>query len=239
MDALRFGAGVLLPYVALLVFLGGMIHRVHVWRKLPSPPITLFPAPATAGGNTLNALREAFLFAGLLRGDRLLWLFAWAFHVVLALIFLGHLRVFTNLDRLLLEAGMSEANIRALSSGAGGAAGIVIAVTAFFLLLRRMLVRRAREISGLGDYFALLLIGAVLITGNMMRFGAEHFDLGLTRAYFAGLATLSEAGQAAALHNNLFLLHLGLACVLIMLMPFSKLLHFGGIFFTHQLIRKH
>jgi hypothetical protein len=27
--------------------------------------------------------------------------------------------------------------------------------------------------------------------------------------------------------------------VLIMLLPFSKLLHFGGIFFTHQAIRKY
>jgi nitrate reductase gamma subunit len=32
--------------------------------------------------------------------------------------------------------------------------------------------------------------------------------------------------------------HLGLAFLLIMCMPFSKLLHFGGIFFTHQLVRK-
>ena len=36
----------------------------------------------------------------------------------------------------------------------------------------------------------------------------------------------------------LFLGSITVACVLIALIPFSKILHFGGIFFTHQLIRK-
>lgn len=239
MDALRFGGGVLLPYVAVAVFLAGMIHRVYVWRKLPSPPITLFPAPATGAENTLNTIREAVLFRSLFRGDRTLWLFAWGFHVVLTLIFVGHLRVFANVDRLFLGLGMSELDIQAMSSGTGGAAGVVVAIAALFLLLRRITIPRVREISGLSDYFALLLIGAILTTGNLMRFGAEHFDLAVTRTYFAGLASLADVSGAAALKNNLFLLHMCLAWLLIMLLPFSKLLHFGGIFFTHQLIRKH
>ena len=76
-----------------------------------------------------------------------------------------------------------------MSSGVGGIAGIIILATAIFLLLRRMMIPRVREITGLGDVFALLLIGAIIVTGNMMRFSAEHLDLALTRDYFAGLAT--------------------------------------------------
>ena len=41
-----------------------------------------------------------------------------------------------------------------------------------------------------------------------------------------------------ALNNNLFLLHMTLAFILLMAIPFSKILHLGGIFFTQQLIRK-
>ena len=111
-------------------------------------------------------------------------------------------------------------------------------VTALFLLIRRLVIPRVREITGLGDIFALTLIGLILITGNMMRFGAEHFDLTLTREYFANLVTFSGVSDSAALQNNVFLVHFGLALLLIMYIPFSKILHFGGIFFTHPLIRK-
>ena len=120
-----------------------------------------------------------------------------------------------------------------------GVAGIVILVTALFLLIRRFVIPRVREITNFGDVFALALIGLILITGNMMRFGAEHFDLTAAREYFAALATFKGVSQAAALDNNVFLIHMGLALLLVMYIPFSKILHFGGIFFTHQLIRKH
>lgn len=239
MDTVRFIVGVILPYLALGVFAGGMLYRIWVWRKLASPPITLFPAPPDASANAWNTVQEAVLFKSLFRGDRGLWLLAWAFHVVLALILTGHLRVFTHADALLARLGMGEQDIQAMSSGVGGAAGVAILVTAVLLLVRRLTVRRAREISGAGDYFALLLIGAIVVTGNMMRFGAEHFDLNLTRGYFAGLFSFADVSGAAVLRHNVFLLHMGLAWLLVMLLPFSKLLHFGGIFFTHQLIRKH
>ena len=238
MDIVRFVVGVLLPYVAIIVFVAGMVWRIRTWRKLASPPMTLFPAPAGAGANTLNTVKEAVLFSSLFRGDRVLWSIAWVFHVVLALVFVGHFRVFANVDRVLTGAGMSEDAIGAMSGGVGGAAGVIILILVALLVVRRMTLQRVREITGVADYLALGLIAVIIITGNMMRFGGEHFDLALTREYFADLATFGNAVQAAALQNNVFLAHLGLAFLLIMCMPFSKLLHFGGIFFTHQLVRK-
>ena len=238
MDVVRLIVGGILPYVAVTVFVVAMIYRVYVWRKLPSPPMTLFPAPATGRANTINTLKEAAFFRSLFGGDRVLWGFAWTFHVVLALVFVGHFRVFTNVDSVLMTAGMSEAGIQAMSSGAGGAAGIVILVAAVLLLLRRLIIERVREITGWGDLLALLLIGTILITGNMMRFGAEHFDLALTREYFLSLASFRGVGDAAVLQHNAFLLHMGLALLLVMYIPFSKILHFGGIFFSHQIVRK-
>ena len=238
MDVVRFLVGGILPYVALVVFIAAMANRVYVWRKLPAPAMTLFPAAETNGANMINTIKEATLFRSLFRGDRLLWFFAWAFHVVLALVFVGHFRVFGNVDGLLLSAGMTEAGIQVMSGGVGGAAGIVILITVLFLLIRRFVIPRVREITSFGDIFALTLIGLILITGNVMRFGTEHFDLTLTREYFAGLATFSGVSDAAALQNNVFVVHLGLALLLIMYIPFSKILHFGGIFFTHPLIRK-
>jgi len=125
-----------------------------------------------------------------------------------------------------------------MSSWAGGAAGVVILLATLLLLARRLALPRVREITGPADYLALLLIAAIILTGDMMRFSTEHFDLALTREYFAGLATFSNVTGAAALEHGVFLVHMCLALLLILILPFSKLLHFGGIFFTHQLIRK-
>ncbi len=239
MDFLKVIIGVILPYLAIVVFVGGMGYRIHVWRKMPSPPMTLFPAPADEKANRLNTVKEVLLFRSLFRGDRVLWVRAWLFHAVLALNVLGHLRVFTNADGLLLRLGLSEAQIQAMSGGVGGIAGIVILATAATLLLRRLVVPRVQEITGLADVLALLLIGAIIVTGNIMRFSAEHFDLSLTREYFGGLLTFRNVADAVVLDNGMFMVHMCLALLLLMFIPFSKILHFGGVFFTHQMIRKH
>lgn len=238
METVRFFLGGVLPYVAVVVFITAMIRRINLWRKLPSPPMTLFPAPETVGEARVNTLKEAVFFRSLFKGDRTLWGLAWAFHIVLLLIFVGHTRVFTNVDGLLMKFGMGEESISAMSAGAGGTAGVVILVAAILLLGRRLLIGRVREITGIADYLALVLIGAILVSGNMMRFGPEHMDLVPVREYFAGLAMFRGVGEAGALQNNVFLVHMTLAWLLVLYIPFSKLLHFGGIFFTHQLIRK-
>jgi nitrate reductase gamma subunit len=239
MDLMRFLIGGVLPYVAVGVFLIAMVYRVRSWMKLPAPAMTLFPAPAAGGkANAINTAKEAVFFRSLFKGDRPLWIFSWGFHAVLALIFVGHVRVVSNVDQVFMSLGMSEAGIQGMSSGAGGAAGIIILVTAVALLLRRLLLPRVKEITSIADVLALVLIGAILVTGNMMRFSAEHFDLTLTREYFAGLASFQGVTNAEALQNGVFLTHLALALLLLMYIPFSKILHFGGIFFTHQLIRK-
>jgi nitrate reductase gamma subunit len=108
MEGLRLIVGVVLPYIAFAVFIGGMIYRIRSWQKLPSPAMTLFPAPATGKENLLNTIKEALLFKSLFSGDRVLWTMAWFFHVVLALVFLGHFRVFFNVDKLLCCSGGSS-----------------------------------------------------------------------------------------------------------------------------------
>jgi nitrate reductase gamma subunit len=239
METLRFVVGVVLPYIAIAVFLMGMIHRLIGWKKLASPPMTLYPAGSEKGGKTANILKEAFFFRSLVKSDRILWVLAWGFHVVLALIFIGHFRVVMNVDVILTKLGMSEDSIGAMSSGVGGAAGVLIFLAAILLLVRRFSLTRVKEVTGLGDYAILILLTAIIVTGNMMRLGGEHLDLGVTRSYFASLVTFSDVASAKALENGTFVVHMGLAFVLIMLIPFSKILHLGGVFFTQHLIRKH
>lgn len=224
----------ILPYVTVITFVVGMGYRFHVWSRAPQPgAITLFPAPNPGRAAFYSVLRESFLFPGLFKGDRVLWLVAWVFHVTLAFIAIGHVRVFTDFPGLWAALGIDADSMSAVS---GGVAGILITVCAVVLIARRMAIVRVREVTNPSDYLALLLIASILVTGNLMRFGV-HFDLAITREYFASLATFSVT-SASLPQSSLFVLHFLLAQVLIIFIPFSKILHFGGIFFTQTLIQK-
>ncbi len=233
MSGFSFFVGGVLPYVAFIVFVVGMVYRFRVWFKTPQPgKMTLFTNQGDS--TTKSVLAEALFFPSLFRGDKPLWTGAWIFHVTLALVFLGHVRVFTGLlDSMLMGMGMSEEAIGTMSATAGGGAGILLLVTGLFLLIRRMVQKRVRQISGLPDFFALFLLIAIILTGDLMRFGA-HFDLAQTRVWAASLLSFSPQIP----ENGMFLLHAMLAQFLIIYIPFSKILHFGGIFFTQALVKR-
>lgn len=220
------------PYLAFLLFVVGIVYRFATWARSKQPgKVTLFPAGDSAAK---GVLAEAFFFPSLFKGDKTLWSFAWIFHATLALVIVGHIRVFTALiDRMLLGIGLSQAGIDRMSSALGGAAGVVLLATAILLLIRRFSQRRVREISNFSDFFALLLIAAIILTGDLMRFGA-HFDLGLTRAWAGSLLVFSPV----IVNDTMFQIHAVLAMFLITYLPYSKIMHFGGIFFTQALIKR-
>jgi nitrate reductase gamma subunit len=223
-----------LPYCTLAIFVVGMIYRLYTWYKAPQPgAVTLTPAPETASGVFVGVVKEALFFPSLFKGDKTLWAFAWIFHVTLALIFVGHVRVVTDFPRLWAALGINADTMSAVS---GGIAGVMILAAVLLLLIRRATVRRAREITSYSDIISLLLIVAILVTGNLMRFGS-HFDLEITRLYFQQLATFSVTASAVPI-SGMLMVHFLLGQVLIMFIPFSKILHFGGIFFTQTVIQK-
>lgn len=227
--------GLILPIITLVVFIGGMGYRLWIWKKLAAPKMTLFPAPKTGRDRLAGVLKETFLFSSLFKADKGLWLMGWIFHAMIALIFIGHFRVISWLpDSILQSMGMDSASIDTMSAVVGGGAGIIMLLTALFIIIRRLIVPRVREISNAGDYFAMILILAIVLTGDAMRY-VSHFDLSETRDYFYGLITFSAVAVPT---NPWFLAHYFLGQVLILYMPFSKILHFGGIFFTEALVQK-
>lgn len=225
--------GAVLPYVAITTFVAGIAYRFSNWSKATQPgKLTLYP---TKGWDTGTAVQEALFFPNLYQGDRLLWVLAWSFHAALLFAFLGHLRVVTGLlDSAMLALGLSTANIGILSTMAGGVAGIVLIIAVSALLLRRLLVQRAREISGGTDFLALLLLGAVIASGNLMRFGSSPVELAETRVWALSLVKFSPAVPT----NPTVLLHAFCAELLILYLPLSKLMHFGGLFYTLALVRR-
>lgn len=233
MSPFAFFVGAVLPYAVVLTFVPGMAYRFRVWFGTPQPgKMTLFPAPE--GSLAGSILADVLFFPRLFKGDRALWFMSWVFHVSLALVVVGHVRVVTGLiDRMLFSVGVSDDGIRWMSETLGGAAGIIMVATGLLLLVRRAMTARVREVSSFSDFFALLLLLSIIVTGDLMRFGA-HFDLAQTRIWARSLLLFSPDVPA----SPVFLTHALLAQALIMYIPFSKILHFGGIFFTQALVQR-
>ena len=231
MEGFGYLVGVILPPVTLIIGAGGLLYRIRLWWKLPSPQMTLFPAPTPGAETFFGVLKATFFFPALFRSDRLLWVGSWVFHATLALILIGHLRVGTDFPALWQALGI---NADAMSALVGGLAGVVIFLAALLLTARRFMLPRVMEVSQTGDFLALFFLLAVILTGNAMRLQG-HFDLHLTRDYFAGLILLQAPMPPL---NGWFLVHFLMSQILFLYLPFSKLLHLGGIFFTQATLQR-
>jgi nitrate reductase gamma subunit len=231
--AIEYVVAAVLPYLAVAVFLAGALYRLITWKRLPQPgTMTLFP---TSGSGVAPLAKEALFFPSLFRGDRFLWSLAWVFHVTLALAFIGHLRIVTALfDGALGLVGVGPSAVGTMSTFVGGAAGIALLVALVGFLARRLFVRRVREISTTPDFAALLLLTAVITSGNLMRWIGGADELVVARAWFASLLSFAPVAP----RSTQLLLHAFCAELLILHIAFSKLMHFGGIFLTFSLTKR-
>lgn len=237
MGYLSYFVGSILPYITVVVFTAGFVYRIWTWIRAPVPlKIPVTPAPKTNSGVALRLATEVLTFRNMFAGDKKLWIGSWPFHAALALILIGHIRLFTGLiDKYILIGlfGLTEASIDKLAYVLGGSAGIVVLVAAIYLLIRRGVIPNVRYVTTFADYFALLLLLAIFTAGNYMRF-FTHVDLLEIRGFLASLWTFSPAPP----DNPVFIIHFFLVQVLLMYLPFSKLMHLGGIFFSPTLNQK-
>ncbi len=232
MDFVKLVVGQILPFLTILVLVVGLAMRVAKWSKAPVGKMTIYPGAKSGGELIAGVLKEVMLFRGLFQGNKGLWVGSYIFHAMLFFIFFGHIRVFWEALFFLPEdmQGM-------VSSWTGGTFGVILLIAATFLMIRRFMIGSVREISDMEDYFALVLIIAIVLTGDAMRFwGAAHIDLATeTRPYFIALFTF---GKVVVPSNPWFLAHFLLAQVLFIYMPFSKFLHIPGIFYSQSLVQK-
>ena len=221
-----------LPYITIVIFVGGLIYRIRGWLNTPVPMPLSVIYPQSRGEQIKNIANEVLFFPSLLKNDRNLWIGAWPFHAALAFIIIGHIRLFSGIpDKMLLAIGLSEAGIDTLSAISGKAVGILIVIALIYLLIRRFTQPTVREMSNLADYLVILLLLAIVTAGNYMRFAME-IDIIEYRDFIGTIFALSPAAPPA---NQMFILHIFLVQMLLIILPFSKIIHPIGIFFTQGL----
>ena len=206
-------------YAAAAVLAAGLVHKVVQYSRTPAPlKIPTTPAPVTRTGVAARIAREVVLFESLFKASKWTWLFGWVFHAALLVVLVGHLRYFT-------EPVWAPA---ALVQGVAPYAGLAMIAGLAGLWARRLLVDRVRYISGPSDHLMLALLVAIGASGLAMRF-AVHADVVALKAFALGLVYLDWQPIPS---DGVLLLHLGLVVALMVVFPFSKLLHAPGLFFS-------
>jgi nitrate reductase gamma subunit len=206
-------------YFAAAVLLVGLAFKVVQYARTPAPlKIPTTPAPTTGGGVVLRMVREVVFFESLFKGNKWIWIFGWVFHFGLFLVTLRHLRYFIEPVWLPIQ----------LVQPFGIYGGMAMVAGLAGLWGRRVLVDRVRYITSPSDHLMLALLLLIGLTGLGMTFVA-HVDVVAVKQFFRGLLTLSFQPLPA---DPLLLVHLLLVAGLMIIFPFSKLLHAPGLFFS-------
>lgn len=256
--------GVILPYVALVLFLGGMLWRIFTWARVPVP----FKIPTTCGqqyslpwiksakiesphkwwGVLARMALEVFFFRSLFRNTRneltkgpklsyasneWLWLFALVFHYSFLVVFIRHFRLFTHpvpewVNGVAYLDGFFQIGVPVLYLTD---MGLVVAAT--YLFVRRVWNPHLRYISLVQDFFPLFLILGIALSGIALRYWVK-VDVVYVKELSLGLLSFNPpmGGEELQAINGWFYAHLFLVCVLIAYLPFSKLTHMAGVFFS-------
>lgn len=208
-----------LLYAATAVLVAGVGYRVWLYARTPAPlKIPTTPAPVTRGGVALRMLREVTLFESLFRSNLWTWAFGWLFHAGLALVLLRHLRYFVEP----VPAWLAFVQPFGMWAGVAMAAGLA------GLWARRFFVPRVRYISTPSDHLMIALLVVIALSGLAMTFVA-HADIVKVKAFVLGLLWFDWQPLPG---DVLVAVHLALVAVLMLIFPFSKLLHAPGVFFS-------
>lgn len=206
-------------YVATLVLLAGLLSKLWRYASTPAPlKIPTTPAPTSRSGVAMRLMREIVLFESLFKANKWIWLFGYLFHAALLLVLIRHLRYFT-------EPVWSWV---VLIQPFGILAGFAMIAGLLGLWGRRFVVPRIRYISAPSDHIMLGLLVAIGLSGLAIKY-VFPTDIVMVKAYFLGLMRF-ELNPLPA--DPMLLIHLGLVVALMVVFPFSKLVHGPALLFS-------
>ena len=252
--------GIIIPSVALLLFLGGMVVKVMGWAgsavpfRIPTTcgqqksldwlPHSRFESPYTKLQTVGRMALEILFFRSLLRNtraqlvdgrrlvyrtDHLLWIAGLLMHWSFLIILIRHMRLMTNpvpgfVTFIENVDGFLEIGLPVVFITTGT---FLLGVT--ILLIRRLTNPQVRYISLIGDYFPLLLLLGIGLSGVWMRH-LDKVDVASIKELMVGLFHFAPVVPEGI--DPVFYGHLFLVSVLLAYFPFSKLTHMAGVFLS-------
>jgi nitrate reductase gamma subunit len=203
-------------------------------------------APVKTSEVVARMFLEIFLFRSLWRNTKAevhkgplltyesskwLWLFGLLFHYSFLVIVLRHMRMFLEPVPFVVSALEFADGILQIGAPTMYLTDAAIVLGLLLLFGRRLINRQVRYISLASDYFPLILIFSIAVTGILMRFFLrDGIDIVAIKQLALGLVTFQPviSGDIGAI----FYIHLFLVCTLLAYFPYSKLMHMGGVFLS-------
>jgi len=201
--------------------------------------------PSSKGGVIVRMLLEVLFFRSLFKNskaevtkdgdityqwEKWLWLFALCFHWGFFFTVVRHLRFFTDPAPAFL--GMWEAidGVFWVDLQRLYLTGVLLLLGITALFIRRLYLDKVRYISLVQDFFPLLLIMGIAISGMSLRY-LTHADVNAIKELAMGWVNFSFAVPDATI-SVIFYFHLALVCTLLIYFPTSKLMHAAGVFMS-------
>jgi nitrate reductase gamma subunit len=222
-DRIDFAIMVPLVYISILALLAGIVWRIAVIMRAPPQPysLRLYPAARAPG---LAALGDTFGMTQVRKHKPVFWVFLMIYHIAFLLLILGHLDILPTIN--IMPAGSRD------MLGAG-AVGVAVTLPLLYFIGRRFR-SPVRELSTPADYLLLLLLLFLFLFGDMMSWGNSWSAHGFVMTkqdfarYFDGLVRFTFADPRAVLHGSHYhfvVIHVLLAELFFVVLPFSKIIH--------------
>jgi len=208
-----------LPKFTLTVLIVGLALKMRgwmrpgMWFKLENPSLQVAPEFIK------SVIRNLILFERIYKHQPVLWLLTFPFHIMTGMVIFGHLRGFGVWSKDILKplgAELTYFFIKTLPL----ALGVLMVVLLIGILVYRLSYKPLRTLSSGEDYTVILLVLTILSSGVAMRllpYTHEPFKVN----FLPGVTLyIEETPNIAA-----FTIHVISSQILIMLLPFGKLVH--------------
>ena len=200
--------------------------------KAPKTPYTLRIFSEGMGSDDppnsplMGAIWDAFTIPSVRKYKPVLWIFLILFHVSLFLLLLAHLDILPQINTTFTNSQHMLGH---------GAIGVVLTLCLFYFLFRRF-GTPVREVSVPGDYLILVLLLAGALSGDIISWGNSWTESGfvMTKADFGAYLeslvkfTFTDPRQfLSGSHYPVVGTHVLIANLLLIFLPFSKIMHFA------------
>ncbi|MCK5409913.1 MAG: respiratory nitrate reductase subunit gamma [Candidatus Heimdallarchaeota archaeon] len=226
----------ILPYITLIVFIGGLTYRIISWIRTPAPNSALEIYPKLDKGpklETAYALDQT-VFPSLFSNKKLA-IFSIGLHLSIVALFFGHIRIFGEPQFVWNILGLDDNGVDLFAYIMGGTFGIIFLISLLFLLGRRFF-GIVKKISVPIDYILLIFLILIAVSGDYMRF-FDHINVVEIQTYFSSLVVFNPT-LTPALNQWSFILHNLLVQAFLIYVPFSKVVHVIGSFITNRRVKR-
>lgn len=202
---------------------GGSYYEETKWYEKPRE-ITIY-------GEIKDMLKEMLFIKNLFVNQRPLWWFSYALHLGIYLLVLWTVMLFVGAIteifgiNVVADGGLWAAFVYYVTLLSGGIGAILVAFGSGILFLRRIFLESMKKYTSPQDYFNLLFIFVVVVTGILVWISDPAFNYG--RNIARSLLTFSPIEA-----NGLLTIHILLLGLLLFYIPQTKMSHYVAKYFT-------